>query len=69
MATREEVEKIENAPPGVLTNVEHYCPEFNRDQSHLVGRMDSISFPETAFLKRKRTSGISSSERLRRERR
>lgn len=47
VATREEVEKIKNAPRGVLTNVDHYYPEFNRDQSHLVGRMDSISFPET----------------------
>lgn len=45
--TRQEHEKILSAPPGILTNVEHYHPEFIHDQSRLVGWMDSISFPET----------------------
>ena len=45
--TPEEARKFLNAPRGILTNVEHYHPEFIGDQSHLVGWMDSISFPET----------------------
>ena len=43
----EEWKKIQSAPDGILTDVEHYHPEFIHDESRLVGRMDSISFPRT----------------------
>ena len=42
-----EAERIREAPAGILTNVEHYRPHFFQDESRMVGRMESISFPRT----------------------
>ena len=45
--TPKEWEKIQSAPDGILTDVEHYHPEFVHDESRFVGKMDSISFPRS----------------------